>query len=241
MTSETWLSGIDQWPRALPEFEVRLERAGLLLVDLQNYLTQPEHGLSGRFARDFPEAADAYFDRVSELVIPNNQQLLRSFRAVSRPIVFLAFGAHRPDSLDAVSARRQHDVQRHGAEAARTIFPAGTWEHAICDQLEPASNEPVLTKVTSGGFLSTGLDMMLRNLGVTDLVIAGLLTNGCVESTMNEAADRGYRVVVVEDACGSFDMTAHYATLRNFRRLRGLVESTSAVMQRLDVESQAAT
>lgn len=236
MRGPTWLSGVDKWPRAIPDFEVVLQRSALVIVDVQNYLTRDDLGLAARFAELFPEEASKYFRRVEQEVIPNTKRLLNAFRSKSRPIVFLAFGAHRADGLDALSPKRQRDAMQQ-TQGSRTLPILGTEEHDICPQLEPGPNEPILTKVTSGGFLSTGLDTVLRNLRVTDVVITGLLSNGCVESTMNEAADRGYRTVVAEDACASFDMEAHRATLRNFRRLRGLVGSTTEILSELGAET----
>jgi len=77
------------------------------------------------------------------------------------------------------------------------------WE--IIDELAPESGEPVVDKPTKGAFGNTNIDMVLRRLGVTYLVIAGITTDVCVHTIMREANDRGYWCVLLEDATGATD------------------------------------
>ena len=81
-----------------------------------------------------------------------------------------------------------------------------------------------------GAFASTGIDSLLRGMGVDHLAITGISTNMCVESTAREAADRGYRVTLVEDACATTHRDLHDATMRNFSRLFGRVRITADVL-----------
>jgi nicotinamidase-related amidase len=91
----------------------------------------------------------------------------------------------------------------------------------------------VLHKTTMSAFLSTGLELMLRNLGIEQLVFTGLATQACVETTARDAADLGFNCVMVDDACITFTQAAHDATLLNFAATFGRVDVAAAVIKEL--------
>jgi nicotinamidase-related amidase len=82
-------------------------------------------------------------------------------------------------------------------------FAVDSWGAAIVDELAPKAGEPVLDRIRMSAFHGTPLDSMLRNLGVTDLVVVGAWTNMAVEHTVRDAADYGYAVSIVSDATSS--------------------------------------
>ena len=88
----------------------------------------------------------------------------------------------------------------------------------------------VINKTTYGTFTSTGLDRALRNLGIDTLVIGGVVTNVCVETTARDAADHGDTVVVVDDACAAFSPEIHEAALVSFQGPFGRVRSADEVI-----------
>lgn len=79
--------------------------------------------------------------------------------------------------------------------------PKGSWDGKVIDQIAPQGDEIVLPKTSSSVFVSTHIDYILRNLGVKQLVLSGLLTDQCVESAIRDACDLGYLVTQVVDAC----------------------------------------
>lgn len=79
-------------------------------------------------------------------------------------------------------------------------------------------------------FTSTGIDQILRNMDVTSLVFTGVVTNGCVLATALDAADRSYKVVIVEDACAAVSDLLHHAPLMTFHHCFGRVLSTTDVI-----------
>jgi gluconolactonase len=81
----------------------------------------------------------------------------------------------------------------------------GTWGAAIARGLDPREDELVLDRVRMSAFSGTSLDVMLRNLGVTDVVVVGVWTNMAVEHTVRDAADLGYRATVVSDATSTIN------------------------------------
>ena len=108
------------------------------------------------------------------------------------------------------------DVGGSNAPISRMVGPdsrrVGTWGAAIVDGLDPREDELVLDQVRMSAFSGTSLDVMLRDLGVTDVVV-GVWTNTAVEHTVRDVADHGYRVTVVSDATSSLDDDRQQAAL----------------------------
>ena len=90
--------------------------------------------------------------------------------------------------------------------------------------------EIVVNKTSSGALASTKLDQTLHNLGVNSLVVCGLTTAVCVTQTAREAADRGFRVVVAEDACTEMSIELHKAALLAFSWVFGRVRPTADIV-----------
>src|SRR5262249_26110742 len=82
--------------------------------------------------------------------------------------------------------------------------------------LAPAADDIVLPKTSSGVFNSTNIDYVLRNLGIETLIVAGIMTDQCVDMAVRDAADRGYLVTCVGDACAAATEERHAAALRAF-------------------------
>ncbi|MDX2223765.1 MAG: isochorismatase family cysteine hydrolase, partial [Rhodospirillaceae bacterium] len=178
------------------QFTLKPATTALLVIDMQNATGSLNHGLAKKLrAEGRLEEAGYRFARINDLVVPNTQKLLAAFRALAAPVIYITYGAERPDCAD---------VARHiRAFVSATGNRAGNPEHEIVDALKPLPHEPVLNKTTMGAFGSTGIDSRLRALGVTEVVCAGVSTNNCVGMTAMEAADKGYGVVLVSDATGT--------------------------------------
>ena len=95
--------------------------------------------------------------------------------------------------------------------------PKGSWDGKVISQLEPYEDEIVLPKTSSSVFVSTHIDYILRNLGVKQLVISGLITDQCVESAIRDACDLGYLVTEVSDACLTYSQERHDNYLQSFK------------------------
>lgn len=201
------------------------ERAALVIIDLQ-YATGARDGALGRkLAAQGSKVADYRFDRIERLVLPNTLRLLAGFREARRGVVYVTVGAQLPDASDAPAHMRSmfRDL---------TNF-AGSRDHEIIDAVKPRLGEPVVNKTTNGAFASSGIDSLLRALGRDQLYLVGVSTNMCVDSTAREAADRGYQVTLIEDACATTHADLHAATMKNFQRLFGRVRSTGEVLSEL--------
>ena len=189
----------------MPKFEIVPERTALLVVDMQYSSVHPDYGLSRLVRMNYPEIANYYLTRVSNLVIPNIRWLLTLFRQNNMPVVYLTLGSEHPYGRDMAPLIKQRQIQRRAQEEITTTFIKGTREHSVIEELKPEGNDLVVNKTSYGGFNSTGLDSILRHLDVENLVITGVGTDICVETTARDAADRGYKCILVEDACATFD------------------------------------
>jgi len=92
-------------------------------------------------------------------------------------------------------------------------------------------------KSSSSPFNSTNIDYVLHNLGVDTLIVTGVLTNGCVEGTVRDAADRSFRVILVEDACAAFTDELHRASINNVRGTFATVKRTADLVAELGMMS----
>jgi nicotinamidase-related amidase len=221
------------WHMPWPEFEVDWARAALLLIDLQNYGGNPDAGLGPMLTERYPAIASYYLPRVTELVIPNTRLLLDGFRAAGRRVVFTRHGPLLADGSDMVERRRRRDREALAETGTPALWHRGTFEHEVVADLAPAPGELVLDKNTSSAFSSTGIEWLLRNMDVETLVLVGVATDMCVETTARDAADRGFNVIVVEDATATFFEHHHRAALSAFARVFGQVWNSERVLAAL--------
>jgi len=206
---------------------VDFARAALVVVDMQ-YATGSRQGALGRrMVREGSNVTNYRFDRIESLVVPNIKRLLAGFRAHGGEVLYLTVGARRQDAADAPPHMKKFFLEMENYEGSR--------EHEIIDELKPEPGESVLNKTSIGAFASTGIDHLLRSLGKDQLYMTGVSTNMCVETTAREAADRGYLVTLVEDACGSTREELHQGTMTNFQRLFGRVVSTDEALAELSI------
>lgn len=219
-------SGSDYALQFNPGFTLDPERVALVVVDMQYASASRLEGLGRALKAHGQEALGGYrFDRIERVVVPTIQRLLDFFRGHRLRIVYLTVGSELPDFSDLLPHMRGF------AEAAGNT--RGRREHEILDDLAPLSGEAVLNKTTMSAFHSSGFERLLRSWSVEQLVFTGVSTNSCVEGTARDAADRGYRCLLVEDGCGAASQRLHDASCENFQRLLGRVAACDAVLGEL--------
>jgi nicotinamidase-related amidase len=209
-----------------PGIDLDPARTCLVLVDIQYATGSRQHGLGKLLAEEGKLHEAAYrFDRIDQQVIPNAKRLLDFCRGHDIRRVFLTYGSEVSDFSD---------LPEHVRDVCRaTNNRAGHREHEIVDELKPIENERVFNKLGASGFQSTPIELVLRVYGVDTLLFGGVSTNMCVEGTMRDAADRGFRCVVVEDACGGDAQSTHDASITVLQRLYGRAASTDEVLAKL--------
>lgn len=198
----------------------------LAVIDLQ-YASACRSTGFGRWLADQGRATegDYRFGRIEELVVPNTARLLALFREHDLPRIFVRLGAQMGRCRDLIPQIRALEADFGNIEGNR--------EFEFLDEVAPLQGELVLTKLSASAFSSTGIDALLRNLEVRAVVFAGVSTSQCVDLTARDAADRGYRSLVVEDAVAEDRADFHDWTLEQFRRLFGRVETADTVIAEL--------
>jgi nicotinamidase-related amidase len=116
---------------------------------------------------------------------------------------------------------------------AATVY-RGHPDAQIIPDVSPTELDLVVNKVSLSAFSSSGLDQLLRNMRIEVLVFCGVVTNGCVMANAIEACERGYRTVVVEDACAAIDSIIHESSLFHLAHLHGRVLKAEEVVRELD-------
>jgi ureidoacrylate peracid hydrolase len=168
--------------------------AALLIIDVQNH----------RIATGNSE----YFDRsLREVVLPNIRRLQTACRSGGIEVMYSVIENMTRDGRD-----RSLDYKISGIDVLR-----GSWEACVLDEIAPAEDEMIFRKTSSSVFISTNIDYVLRNLGVRSLIVAGLLTDQCVESAVRDACDLGYLVTLVSDACATASAERHEQSLLGIR------------------------
>ena len=208
-------------------------RTALLVIDVQRYFVHPGYPFSRVLDSVAAGVTGGYFSRVKSTVLPNIQRLQQAWRAAKAPIFYTATGTTRDDGRDLPGWLRSFD------QLGLMLVGSRVWPHsddeswAVDDSIAPRSGEPVLLKGSSGPFNSTGLEATLRHLDLTTLVVTGLTTDVCVTQTAREAADRGFSVVIADDACTTLSEEMHRGALAAFGLAFGSVRSTSDVIAAL--------
>jgi biuret amidohydrolase len=210
-----------------PGFRLDPAKVALVVVDMQ-YASGSRHEGLGRLLKDQGRETQGTerFDRIETVLVPTIQSLLAAFRERGLRVVFLTVGSELPD---------YSDLPPHMRPMAEAVGNTrGRREHEILDALAPRPDEPVLNKTTMSAFHSSGFERLIRAWGVEQLVFTGISTNSCVEGTARDAADRGFRCLLVEDGCGAASRPLHEAACHNFQRLLGRVDSSARVIAELD-------
>jgi ureidoacrylate peracid hydrolase len=160
----------------------------LIVVDMQNGFCHPEGSLP-RLGLGCAGADEA----VRQAAVA-----VRQARAAGVPVIFTRH-QYRPGRGD--EGQRLSPV---GDDlAAADSLAAGSWDAAVVDELGSGPDDLYIDKVRFDAFLWTSLDPLLRGLGAGDLVVCGVVTNICVESTVRAAFMRDYQVTLLADCCAA--------------------------------------
>lgn len=209
--------------KPLPEVHWQQRNTALLIVDMQYLDAHKDYGIFVTARRKKAERAlDYYRDRL-KIIVPNIAELQKVFRQKKMEILQTKIESL---TLDGRERSRGHK--------AKGIFaPKGSKDGEILKELKPRDNEIVLPKTASGVFNATAIDQILRNLGVENLVVTGVVTNNCVENAVRDACDRGYAVILVEDGCAAVTEELHASAVRAMKDHFAKVKTTAEVIRGL--------
>jgi biuret amidohydrolase len=177
-------------------FDLSPTECALLIIDMQRDFLEPG-GFGEMLGNDVSQLRGA---------IEPNKQLLAAWRAKELHVMHTREG-HRPDLTDLPLAKK---VRGRGNTCIGDpgpmgrILVRGEAGHDIIPELYPLPAEPVIDKPGKGAFFATDLHAILQNQGIKQLIVTGVTTEVCVNTTVREANDRGYDCLVPEDCVGSY-------------------------------------
>jgi biuret amidohydrolase len=212
--------------------DLRLDRSALVIIDMQRDFLEPG-GFGAALGNDV--------SRLKAAVGPC-KDVLASARGLGMLIIHTREG-HRPDLTDAPPHKvdRGDPAMRIGAPGPMgRILVRGEPGHDIIPELYPAENEPVIDKPGKGAFYQTDLDLLLRNRGIDTLLVCGVTTEVCVNTTVREANDRGYRCIVLSDCCASYFPQFHEMGLAMIKAQGGIFGSVASSQSLLSAMRVAA-
>jgi nicotinamidase-related amidase len=171
-------------------------RAALVIIDMQRDFLEP-----GGFGESLGNDVS-----LLRRTIEPTKELLTAVRAAGITVIHTREG-HRPDLADLAPAKkvRGNPTLAIGDMGSMgRILVRGEAGHDIIPELYPIAGEPVIDKPGKGAFYATDLDTILKHRGIAQLIVCGVTTEVCVNTTVREANDRGYDCLVVGDCCGSY-------------------------------------
>jgi ureidoacrylate peracid hydrolase len=188
------------------EVEIEPAHTALLIVDVQNFNCSWEGGEYAGLSAAEKERRYGYFFRTfTDSALPNMVRLQEACRSAGIEVTYTVVESMTRDGRD-----RSLDYKITGFHV-----PKGSPDAKMVDELAPAADEMVFPKTSSSVFISTNIDYVLRNLGTRYLIIAGCLTDQCVDSAVRDACDLGYLVTVPTDAVVTQSQERHDWSLRN--------------------------
>jgi nicotinamidase-related amidase len=202
---------------------VDFAKSALVIIDMQRDFLEPG-GFGAALGNDV--------SKLQAAVIPCKAALAAARRAGM--LVIHTREGHRPDLTDAPphKVQRGDPKNRIGAVGPMgRILVRGEPGHDIIPELYPLKSEPVIDKPGKGAFYQTDLELMLRNRGIDTLFVCGVTTEVCVNTTVREANDRGFRCIVLSDCCASYFPEFHQAGLAMIKAQGGIFGSVTGSQQ----------
>jgi ureidoacrylate peracid hydrolase len=178
------------------EVPIDTAHAALLIIDVQYYCAAPQTARSEHFRQT-----------LWDVVLPNIRRLQSACRRAGIEVTYSVIENITHDGRD-----RSLDYKISGIDV-----PRGSRDGQVLDEIAPGDDEMIFRKTSSSVFCSTNIDYVLRNLGTRSLIVAGVMTDQCVESAVRDACDLGYLVTLVTDACTTNSAERHEQSLIGIR------------------------
>jgi ureidoacrylate peracid hydrolase len=188
--------------------------AALIVVDVQNDFVSPE-GSAGKRGDDVGAAM---------AMIPNLTVLIDQARKVGFTVVYIR--TTHSDWTDTASW-----IYRTSQKSGLNTCREGTWGAEFYDGIAPLPSERVVIKHRYSAFINTDLNTVLKARGIQSILVCGVATNVCVETTARDGYMYDYYVTMIDDCSAAYDAKLHMSTLENIRRHFGLVASSHQIIE----------
>ena len=177
------------------------EQTALLVIDIQNtYLEEPDDETERQRWQPF-------FQRMNQQVIPKTAELIEAARKAGIEVIFARIACLKDDGRDRSLSQKKTGFNY-------LLLPKDRADSQIVPALEPQGDEITVLKTTDSALTGTNLRLILQNMGIKSVVVAGIFTDQCVSSTVRSLADESFEVVVVEDCCAAATDELHEQELR---------------------------
>ena len=196
------------------DFEFDPSTTALLMIDMQRDFVEP---------KGFGEMLGNDVSLVRRCIAPC-VRVLAAARQAGLFVIHTREG-HRPDLSDCLPAKLTRGGKTFIGEAGPMgrILVRGEYGHDIIPELYPIEGEPIIDKPGKGAFFDTDLGLILRTRDIQSLIVCGVTTEVCVQTTAREANDRGFEVLVPEDCCASYFPEFHRVTLEMIKAQGAIV------------------
>lgn len=203
--SYEWLERIK--PFNQHNMTLNIPKSALLVIDMQKFFLEPN---------------SPTFTCGGLAILPNVRKLIYAFREHNLPVIYTCH-VHHPNLLDAgIMGWWWEGMCLENSE-----------ESQVHDDIAPKPNEKIIYKHRYSAFYNTDLETILRCLKIEDLVVCGIMTNMCCESTARDAYYRDYRVFFLADATGTINEEMHLASLLNLAFGFAYVTSTDDILSQV--------
>ncbi|MCJ7508862.1 MAG: isochorismatase family protein [candidate division Zixibacteria bacterium] len=212
VTSTNLKHKITQWKKEIQPYnqhpmKLKAKSSALLVIDMQRFFLNPK---------------SPTFTCGGLAILPNIKSLIQIFRKKKLPVIYTAH-VHKSSQMDG-------GIMSWWWEG---ILIEGTPQAQVHPSIAPLTKEKIVYKHRYSAFYNTDLETTLRCLKITDLVVSGIMSNLCVESTVRDAYFRDYRVHFLLDATGTINEELHLATLKNVAFGFAHVTETEKIIRQL--------
>lgn len=217
---------VEAWDAIIrvPEGKFNYRNCALVIIDLQYLTASRDYGAFKKLKElGHSDGAEYAISRLENTVIPNVAKLAVAMRKRLMPVVYARCGSIKGDGSDQTSRHREQGL----------TVSLDQKEAQILEEIAPHKGDIVITKSGSGCFTSTNLDHMLKNMGIKDLILTGIWTNSCVETTCRHAGDLDYTQIIVEDCCTAITKDLHDHALTYLNKNWADVRSCAEVLRSL--------
>jgi ureidoacrylate peracid hydrolase len=205
------------------EQKVDPKHTAVLVIDMQNDFCSRE----GAYVQSLPGLDLAPIDQM----VPNLARFLDVARAHDVPVIYVTAIYNTDDNRYLSPVWLEHaERRRQGLYTTIPLCKEGSWGAQVIDELAPREGEMVVVKHRYSAFIDTNLQAYLRNRGIKTILVTGVGTNGCVESTARDGFMLDHYTVTVSDCCSTYWREGHEAALRTLELLFGEVRESQDVI-----------
>ncbi len=176
------------------------EKTALLVIDIQNTY------LEAKLDRVDDARWQPFFERMNNTVIPNTANLIADARQRGVEVIFARIACLKQDGRDRSLSQKKPGFNY-------LLLPKDGQDSQLVPELTPQGDEIVILKTTDSALTGTNLRLILHNMGIKNVIVAGIFTDQCVSSTVRSLADESFNVIVVDDCCAAATDDLHQREL----------------------------